>query len=549
MLNRRDLMKSVLAALAASGLPRSASAEAAAAADLWLNRLTFGATPQARADLAAQGPAAWLDAQLAAPPEDPALTARLAAARLRIAYDADGDANGTWPATDELRPLSALAADPASLLPLLDWDRAMAYDERSRPGQEVIAASLIRAVHATAQLRELVTQFWHDHFNVHALKDEFVSVFFPAYDAGLRAHAFGSFRALLGHVATSPAMLVYLTNDQSRASPANENFARELLELHTLGAGAYWNDRYRHWHDVPGAAGGLAEGYIDDDVWEVARAFTGWTVGDGRWVADGQTTPKTGRFAYVEAWHDPYQKRILGREFPAHQAPLQDGEQVLDLLATHPATARFVCGKLARRLLADDPDPALVERLAQVFLDHGSAPDQIAQVIRALVADPAFAATPAGKLRRPFEFLAALLRATGAEVAAPEAGWTWELARAGWMQHSYPPPTGHPDRLEDWSSGVVILRLAELALHAQEPWMAWVATGLDARLPPGARPVRAIAAHWAAQMGAGDPAPLVAALAQAGVDPDWAPDTAEDRAAVSSVTVAALALSPAFLFR
>lgn len=539
MLSRRAFLQSTLAGMLASGLAPRARAEGTQA-DLWLNRLSFGATSGTREAFAGSGPEAWLEAQLAMPAEDAGLAVRLATARLRIAYEAGGDANGRWAAADELRPLAALTAEPAELLPLLDWDRAMAYAERSRPADEVISASLIRAVHASAQLREVMTQFWHDHFNVHAQKDEFVSVFFPAYDAGLRAQALGNFRELLGHVAKSPSMLVYLTNDESRASPANENFARELLELHTLGAGRYWNDRYRAWDAVPGAAAGLAEGYLDEDVWEVARCFTGWTVGDGRWVAEGEATPKTGRFAYVEAWHDPYQKRVLGRAFPSHQAALADGEAVLDLLATHPGTARFVCEKLARRLLADAPDPGLVERLAGVFLAASGAPDQIAQVIRALVADPAFAATPPGKLRRPFEFLAALLRATGAEVASTENGWAWELSRAGWLQHSYPPPTGHPDRAEAWASGVVLLRLAELALYAQEGWNGWVAKPLSARLPKDARDVAAMAAHWGGAMGVALDAGVLAA---AGVDPAWVPESDDERSGVSA------ALSPAFLYR
>ena len=547
MLDRRTFLAAILAGPFMAAQGRSGHARAAPVEDLMLNRLTFGASATTRAELARLGPQGWLDAQLALPPDDPALDARLSAARLRIAYEAGDIGTGRWDAVDELRPLTALKADPASLLPLLDWSQAMDYAERSRPGEEVIAASLIRAVHAPAQLREVMTQFWHDHFNVHARKDEFVSVFFPAYDAGLRLNALGNFRALLGHVATSPSMLVYLTNDESRASPANENFARELLELHTLGAEVYWNDRYKDWHDVPGAGDGLAQGYIDDDVWEVARCFTGWTVGDGRWVAEGLATPKTGRFAYVESWHDPYQKRVLGREFPAHAAPMADGNAVLDMLATHPATARFVCGKIARRLLQDDPDPALVARLADLFLAQSGAADQIAQVIRALVSDPAFTATPASKLRRPFEFLAALLRATGAEVAAPDIGWHWQLSRAGWMQHCYPPPTGHPDRKEDWATGVVLLRLAEVALDAHEPWAEWVQGRLSDHLPDAPLSVRDIAAHWGqALVGA----PLDGnVLAASGVDPDWVPETAEDRAGISAAMVAAAALSPEFLFR
>ena len=540
-LDRRAFLMASLGALAVRPLP----AWAAYAPDIrLLNRLTFGATPALRADLARLGAAGWLEAQLALPAENPDLAARLTAARLRIEYDADSDGPGrNWPAMNELRPLSALSADPASLLPLLDWDSAMAYPERARPGNEVIAASLIRAVHAPAQLREVMTQFWHDHFNVFAQKNEFVSVFFPGFDSGLRAHALGNFRAMLGHVATAPALLIYLTNDESRASPATENFARELLELHTLGAANYRNGA----GGAPPGPDGLAASYSDEDVYEVARAFTGWTVGDGRETAEGATTPETGRFAYVDGWHDPYQKRILGRAFASHQAPMADGNAVLDMLATHPGTARFVCTKIARRLLADDPPEDLIDRLATVFLAHSSAPDQIAEVIRALVADPAFDAPPT-KMRRPFEWLVAILRTTGAEVAATDLGWTHQLARAGWMQHAFPPPTGHPDRAEDWSSGIVLLRMVDMALYAQQDWMGIAGTPPGARVPPGLSTVGAMADHWGNLM-TGQPLDLSFAPKE-GLDPSWdAPTDADGLNEVSTLLIAAAALSPQFLYR
>ena len=174
------------------------------------------------------------------------------------------------------------------------------------------------------QLREIMTQFWHEHFSVNATKSETTSIFFPQYDNHMRQHTIGSFRELLGAVAHSPSMLIYLDNDDSRASPANENYARELLELHTLEQGNYFNDLYDDWKAVPGATEGAAEGYIDQGVYEVARAFTGWTVGDGRWVTDDTYAPMSGKMHYVEAWHDPYQKRILGHEFPPYSAPMAD---------------------------------------------------------------------------------------------------------------------------------------------------------------------------------------------------------------------------------
>ncbi len=544
VIDRRSLLKTALAALA---LGATRAQAAPAGPDLLLNRLTFGATPTLRDDLARLGPAAWLDLQLALPATDPGLSARLAAARLQIAYPAGTDGPGrTWPARDEHRPLTSLQADPQSLLPLIDWEAAMDYAERTRPAEEVIAASLIRAVHAPAQLREVMTQFWHDHFNVHAQKSEMVSIYFPAYDAGLRQHAFGNFRQMLGFVARSPAMLAYLNNDESRASPANENFARELLELHTLGAANYLNDSIADWHDVPGAAQGLALGYLDDDVYEVARAFTGWTLGDGRWVAEGANTPKTGRFEYVEGWHDPYQKRVLGREFPSHRAPMADGDEVLDMLATHPGTARFVCEKIARRLLADTPPPDLVARLAQVFLARAGDADQIAQVIRALVAAPEFA-SPATKMRRPFEWLAAVLRASGAEVAATTNDWAFQLTRAGWRQHTYPAPTGHPDRARDWHNSTVVLRMIENALYAQDDWFGLVRDRLSDRLPAGLSTMADLAGHWSDLLhGPATAQPPVLS----GLDPAWdLPTDPVELHDLSAIFITAAALSPQFMFR
>lgn len=555
MITRRMFHTRLLAALAATGgaLPRMGQAAAGDEARLWLNRLTFGSTPGDIEVFTALGAVAWLDRQLSLPPTNPALDDRLAAARLRIAYPAGQDEHGAgWPATDELRPLTALNSDPADLVHLVDWTpgRGMDYRERIRPAYEVIAASLIRAVHSDAQLREVMTQFWHDHFNVNATKNEYTAAFFASHDALMREHALGNFRALLGEVARSPAMLYYLNNSDSIASPANENYARELLELHTLGAGNYLNDRYDDWKAVPGATEGLADGYLDLDVYEVARAFTGWSVGDGRWIAEGETAPRTGRFHYVARWHDPYQKRILGREFPPNRGPLQDGEEVLDILAAHPGTARFVCSKIARRLLSDDPPAALVEQMADRFLATRNAPDQIAQVLRVLVLSPSFAA-PQQKLRRPFEFLAAIYRATGAEVVSSEMGFHWQLARSGWRQHEYGPPTGHPDRIDAWTGASTLNRYVDLALFGLDDWFDGARAGLGT-LEGGAETAHAFAARHAEVLAPGQGAGIAADLGSFfGFDAATpARDIpADDRQNLAEAAVAFAALTPDFLFR
>lgn len=545
MLTRRQFHTRLIASLAASVLPFQMRANVASASDLWLNRLTFGATPQSRAVFG--DPMAWLETQLAMPVADAALDARLAAAKLRISYEAGSDENNhNWPAKNELRPLTTLTNDPADQLHCIDWDQGMDYSERSRPAAEVVAASMIRAVHAPAQLREVITQFWHDHFSVNSQKDEFTAVFFPSHDAILREHALGNFRVMLGEVARSPAMLYYLNNADSRASPANENWARELLELHTLGAGNYLNDLYDDWQSVPGAADGMAQGYLDLDVYEVARAFTGWSVGDGRYLTDSETAPKTGRFHYIEAWHDPYQKRILGVEFLPNRAPMDDGNQVMDLLAAHPGTAAFVTTKLIRRLLTDTPDPAMVDEIAAVFLTAKDDPDQIAQVIRAIVAHPSFAATPPSKLRRPFEFMVALYRATEADIISTENAFQWQLMRAGWKQHEYGPPTGHPDTADKWTGASSLNRLVDYAFYGHDDWFG-VAKADLASLADDNETVDQLVNRWAARLGAA-PDDLAAAM---GVDPDALASSLsdEDRRGLASGAIAFAAISPDFLLR
>jgi uncharacterized protein (DUF1800 family) len=559
MLTRRMFHTRLIAALATGGMPLASltlagRANASAPTErMWLNRLTFGSSPDALAEAVLRGREGWLDWQLSLPPGDPDLDARLAEATLRISHEAGEDEHGNhWPAVDTLRPLAHLTADPADLVRLLDWGPGLGMDfsERARPAQEVIAASLIRAVHAPAQLREVMTQFWHDHFNVNSAKDETTAVFFPVYDATLRADALGNFRTLLGKVARAPAMLYYLNNADSQASPANENFARELLELHTLGAANYLNDRYSDWREVPGATEGLALGYLDLDVYEVARAFTGWSVGDGRYVAEGEDAPRTGEFHYVARWHDPYQKRILGREFAPNRGPMADGDEVLDILSTHPGTARFVCEKLARRLLSDDPPVALVDRMVAEFLAAAEAPDQIARVLRILVLSPEFEAPPS-KLRRPFEMLAALYRATGAKVTANENAWVWQLGRAGWRQHEFGPPTGHPDRLAAWTGASTLNRLVDLALYAHDDWFGGVTADLAALDVPD-ETLGAFVTRHAAALAPGAAGGIVNDLAEIyGFAPETPAEelTGEERQGLASASIAFAALTPEFMLR
>lgn len=437
-----------------------------------LNRLTFGATQADETRLRKLGLDAWLDAELAKPVQDAALSNMLADAQLTIEYEDDKDENGhVWKGLKENRSYVNLNRPSAELLALIDYENGgMSYEERIRPAREVQAASLIRAVHADAQLREVMTQFWHDHFNVNSMKDERTAAFFAVYDGILRSHALGNFRELLGEVTRSAAMLFYLNNESSKASPANENFARELFELHTLGAENYANAKYDHWGDVPGAKQGMADAYIDEDVYEAARALTGWSFGDGRWLSDSENAPETGEFHYFDQWHDPYQKRVLGVEFAPNNGPMEDGEKLLDLVANHPGTARFVCRKIARRLLADEPEQELVDGAAAVFLDAKNDKQQLSKVVRHIVLSSSFRETKPQKLRRPFEFLAAFIRMNGATVQSTSLDFHWSLSQCGWTQHECRPPTGHSDANVHWANTNYLSGLTGIALSVFEDW-------------------------------------------------------------------------------
>jgi len=339
-----------------------------------LSRLCYAPFAEDASELDRAGLQAWVDRHLNPKSFDEQdLDGRLKSFKLQIKYAAgngqptpNGDTKN-WPAVDEMRPFHYLDAPVDTAWALLDPKAARPGEEQTRPYQEVACATVLRAVHSRAQFYEQVVAFWHDHFNVLATDDRRIGCALPIYDReAIRPHALGNFRELLEAVAASPAMLIYLSNNSSRAGAANENYARELMELHTLGRAAYLNDRYDRWRDVPGAAEGKPQGYIDEDVYETARAFTGWTIEAGQRLDGATELPRTGKFIYIDSYHDGYQKRILATEFAPFAAPMADGRKALDLVAFHPATANFLSLKLCRRFVSDTPPQSLVESAAKV---------------------------------------------------------------------------------------------------------------------------------------------------------------------------------------
>jgi uncharacterized protein (DUF1800 family) len=319
------------------------------------------------------------------------------------------------------------------------------YPPEKRPARivaELQAAKAIRAVMSERQLQEVMTDFWFNHFNVHATKGE-DRWYVGSYERDvIRPLALGRFPELLRAAARHPAMLFYLDNwlstrpdfvvptgpNQGRRAGLNENYARELMELHTLG--------------VDG-------GYTQQDVREVARAFTGWSIDRPR---------VDGRFVFRPRMHDPAPKRVLGHWIT--DGGQADGERVLDLLARHPATARFLATKLVRRFVADEPPAALVDRVA---LAYRQTDGDVRAMLRTIFAAPEFYAEEVrgAKIKRPFEFVVSAVRAVGGTVDA-EGGFALARAAAtiGERLYECEPPTGYADRAEPWvNPGALLARM------------------------------------------------------------------------------------------
>jgi uncharacterized protein (DUF1800 family) len=319
-----------------------------------------------------------------------------------------------------------------------------------RPLTETMRATLIRMTHSRRQLYEVLVDFWHNHFNVFRETDN-TPPLMMAYDRdAIRAHVFGNFRDMLTAVAASPAMLYYLDNYNNQVSGPNENFARELFELHTLGAENYLG--VADPASVPRLSNGVAAGYVDNDVYETARAFTGWRVADNSWGWEDASVPGAGNFYYHQARHDRFNKLVLGRYLPPDRADMQDGLEVLAMLATHPGTARFVCRKLCRRLISDNPPESIVQRAAEVFIEHKDAPDQLRRVVRTIALSREFKSTWGEKIKRPLEAAVSTLRALDVDVTEPPDALQWYLDGLGQPLFGRRPPDGHPDRREAWTS-------------------------------------------------------------------------------------------------
>jgi uncharacterized protein (DUF1800 family) len=438
---RRNPSAAAAESRAASAAPRELSADEQARHVL--DRLAFGPRPGDLDGVRAIGVDAWVARQLH--PE-------------RIAED-DADRLATSLTAPFVSPADVVR-DLATNGPGDSTARRLLRRRYADAGRAVQTARVARAVGSERQLQETLVDLWANHFSVFGGKGP-VRLYLAQYeDEAIRPHVLGKFRDLLGAVAHSPAMLFYLDNWQSaadslhpvlarprgaRARPAgarrprglNENYARELMELHTLG--------------VDG-------GYTQRDVVEVARAFTGWSIAAPR---DG------GAFVFRPALHDAGEKHVLGETIRAGGGA-EDGERVLDILARRPATARMVATTLARRLVSDDPPASVVDRAADVYMKTDG---DLREVVRSIVTSPQFFSRAAwrAKVKSPLELVVSALRA--ADVPAdttPRVART--IAGLGQPLYGHQTPDGWPERSTEWlSAGAVADRVNFIAALVARP--------------------------------------------------------------------------------
>jgi len=360
---------------------------------------------------------------------------------------------------------------------------------RIQPFTETRTATLLRAIYSHRQLKEVLVDFWHNHFSVYA-DDGNIAPGFVQYDRDvICAHALGNFRTLLGAVATSPAMLYYLDNYTNQAAGPNENYARELMELHTLGAENYLGVMRQV--DVPVDGNGVPIGYVDDDVMEATRCLTGWRIADGDWPV----SLDTGEFLYYDPWHDRFQKTVLGQYLPANQAAMKDGQDLLDAVAYHPGTARFIARKLCRRLIGDDPPQTIVDAAAAVFVAQRNASDQLKQVVRTIVLSNEFKTTWAEKVKRPFEWIASFLRATNADFNFSN-DFYWNFEGLGQPLFEHRPPDGYPDLKEKWVGTSTLLQTWRLINFCIEGWIDGTTIDTVSQMPGTIVTPNAIVDYW-----------------------------------------------------
>jgi uncharacterized protein (DUF1800 family) len=438
--------------------PLAAATPAGGDADLaLLNRLSWGVEPSAAATMTREGSARWLDEQLHLP-ADAALPAPVQAqidgmriahepmANLVVEMDADNKAKAAIPDPDQKK-----AAQQA-------YQQAM--NDLSREAQ---TRSLLRDLYSPAQLREQMTWFWFNHFNVQAQKRDIRAMIGDYEDQAIRPHALGHFRDLLEATLRHPAMLRYLDNDQNAANKINENYAREIMELHSMGVGS---------------------GYTQKDVQELARILTG--VGVNQRPDAPRLRPewqplyvRAGLFEFNPARHDFGTKTFLGHEIKG--SGFGEVEEALDLIARSPATANHVSGQIATYFMGDNPPPSLVARMAATFQRSNG---DIAAVLTTMARAPEFRAPTNQAFKDPIHYVVSALRLAYDDRvilnADPALGW---LNRMGEGLYAHETPDGYPMASAAWTGpGQMGVRF-EIA-HSIGNGAAGLFKPRDAALPP-----------------------------------------------------------------
>lgn len=472
----------------------------AAVRQRWLDRITWGQSDASAAYLQQLGLPAWLAEQLY--PDPVHFYALPQAAQAQVgAMRISREAFAPMVLALEAQRLAANAQPDADAKRAAQREYQQALNQVLREAQRRF---MLRALYSPHQLLEQMTWFWMNHFNVNLRKANLRALVGDYENSAIRPHALGRFRELLGASMRHPAMLRYLDNANNAARRINENYARELMELHTMGVGS---------------------GYTQGDVQEMARVLTG--VGISLRPLDApppRLRPqlqhqylRAGLFEFNPARHDYGPKTLLGQ--PLYQSGLAEVDEALDRLARAPATARFIAHKLAVYFVADEPPPALVARVAERF---ARSDGHIAETLAALFTAPEFAASLGDKFRDPVHFAVAGVRLAYGErvIANPEPllGWT---ARMGEALYGHETPDGYPLTQSAWASAGQMTTRFEIAriLGATGAVLFRTAPGEPLEQPPSPPlAASAVVQAWLPQLSAG----TRAALAQAHNRPaDW----------------------------
>lgn len=458
-LSRRDLFRRAAQPLPGRAAPayhikRDIAPTASLAAHV-ANRLMYGPKPGDVAAMESRGVPAWITEQLNPTSSD---TPELAAALNQL-------------------PRETLSESTTQL-----WDRGGDYDRSVRPAHQVRHVTITRMLHSKWQLQEIMVEFWRDHFNVYGYDDP-IRRLYPEWDRLLRQHAFGNFRAFVEASSKHPVMLNYLDNYLSTNAGPNENFARELLELHTLGAINY---------NTP-------DGYKDEDVYEASRCFTGWT------YERETNSPDRGKFKYVRDNHDRFQKLVLGVAIPRDGADLADGLKVLDLICHHRGTARHIALKLCRRFISENPPESIIASTADVFYAQRNSPTQIKQTLQHIFASAEFQ-DPACRgmlFKRPYDWVISAMRALNIpyiyrEGESTSFDMTYMFNSLGYQLFSWRSPDGPSYNLYDWCSANSMLRRCNFVFQIDAGW--WKDRGLVypslSLMPSSVKTPREITTWW-----------------------------------------------------